>query len=568
MLPSQSRFLNYVDQVAPLIEGLYLSEEVASSLRLTMLREAIETTELVIPIVGSFSAGKSTLLNSFLGKFYLLVGISPETSLAAELRYSQDEYIEAVLADSSVERFSIDDMEAVKLRVNSYSYIRVFVNSPALQRIQPLVLVDMPGFESPVDQHNKAIMEYLSRGVHYVVLTSVEAGTITRSMMRHLQDIQAIGRGFSFFLSKANLRSENDVDDVRNSIVSQLEDHLDFITAVTPIGDDGGMNLEIIVQQLNADALFRELFIETLQEHYFKTDGAINTAIAVLNTSREEQQDTLNTLSQSLHKLESERQAMIEDLQDKHSEGNIRKITNNIEKALRYNFEELIDAATSGGAETLSKSISDIVYSELLISLKAAMSEVGNDVVDAISQKIVLMDSGYSALSLGNEWSGKLSEGIKKSLGTAGKVLNDLLKTTTSPKNTILSTILLTTTRVLNPLVNILFAFLPQILEGLLSKYAEKKKREAIAEQLQEKIIPSVCRELERKLPPLYHEQLATLINVATEKFSDAIQEKQEQIQSEQIVLTSQRESIEQRLAHLKAVQSQINTVANSILFS
>ncbi len=44
--------------------------------------------QLVIPIVGNFSAGKSTLLNRFLGSSVLPTGITPETSLATELHYT------------------------------------------------------------------------------------------------------------------------------------------------------------------------------------------------------------------------------------------------------------------------------------------------------------------------------------------------------------------------------------------------------------------------------------------------------------------------------------------------
>ncbi|WP_423752516.1 dynamin family protein [Helicobacter pylori] len=40
----------------------------------------------MIPVVGNFSAGKSTLLNRFLGSSVLPTGITPETSLACDTR--------------------------------------------------------------------------------------------------------------------------------------------------------------------------------------------------------------------------------------------------------------------------------------------------------------------------------------------------------------------------------------------------------------------------------------------------------------------------------------------------
>ncbi|GAA7207519.1 hypothetical protein ID0449_06720 [Helicobacter pylori] len=47
-----------------------------------------------MPIVGNFSAGKSTLLNCFLEKSVLPTAITPEISLATELHYSANERIE------------------------------------------------------------------------------------------------------------------------------------------------------------------------------------------------------------------------------------------------------------------------------------------------------------------------------------------------------------------------------------------------------------------------------------------------------------------------------------------
>nr|WP_232259322.1 hypothetical protein [Helicobacter pylori] len=48
----------------------------------------------------------------------------------------------------------------------------------------PLVFVDMPGFDSPISSHTHAILEYLERGVHFVILVSVEEGNLTKRMVR------------------------------------------------------------------------------------------------------------------------------------------------------------------------------------------------------------------------------------------------------------------------------------------------------------------------------------------------------------------------------------------------
>ncbi|GAA7561760.1 hypothetical protein MMM139_11360 [Helicobacter pylori] len=51
------------------------------------------------------------------------------------------------------------------------------------------MFVDMPGFDSPVSSHTHAILEYLERGVHFVILTSVEEGNLTKRMVGELKNL-------------------------------------------------------------------------------------------------------------------------------------------------------------------------------------------------------------------------------------------------------------------------------------------------------------------------------------------------------------------------------------------
>jgi GTP-binding protein EngB required for normal cell division len=149
----------------------------------TLLPKVMET-ELVVPVIGAFSAGKSSLLNALMGSEILPVGIAPETELATELRYSSESYLLAIKPDGAQERLPVEALSSINCRSSEFSHLRLYLDSEALKAIAPLVLVDMPGFGSSLENHNKAIAYYLPRGVHFVVLTSIEDGNITQSMLR------------------------------------------------------------------------------------------------------------------------------------------------------------------------------------------------------------------------------------------------------------------------------------------------------------------------------------------------------------------------------------------------
>ena len=218
MLQTQKKFCDYLDEIKTKLgkasaSGLF--EELKKNIYTSeALKQNIAEAELIVPVVGAFSAGKSTLINSFLDSGLLPVDITPETALATELRYSENEYIEAIKANGEADRYTITDIDAINEKANQYQYAKVFLNSEQLKEILPLILVDMPGFDSPLDLHHRAILTYLSRGSHYAVLISVEEGTVTRSTLRQLSEFHEFDKTFSIFLSKANLRSDSEIGEI------------------------------------------------------------------------------------------------------------------------------------------------------------------------------------------------------------------------------------------------------------------------------------------------------------------------------------------------------------------
>ncbi|GAA9279232.1 hypothetical protein TH0225_08090 [Helicobacter pylori] len=187
VLRTQTNFVEFLEQVLEVLKGVEIDKTECST-----LLESVQKQQLVIPVVGNFSAGKSTLLNRFLEKSVLPTGITPETSLATELHYSANERIEAFSNnDEKAESFELNEQsfEVIKENATEYSYLKVYLNNEALKTALPLVFVDMPGFDSPISSHTHAILEYLERGVHFVILTSVEEGSLTKRMVRELKNL-------------------------------------------------------------------------------------------------------------------------------------------------------------------------------------------------------------------------------------------------------------------------------------------------------------------------------------------------------------------------------------------
>lgn len=129
-------FVEYLEQVNALVKeaGFDKSKDT--------LIKSIQERELLVPVVGGFSAGKSTAINAFLGEDILSVAITPETALATELRYTDGEsYVEGVKENG--QSLSLTEFSTLKDRASEFQFVRLYLNNKRLKDIAPIVLVEI-----------------------------------------------------------------------------------------------------------------------------------------------------------------------------------------------------------------------------------------------------------------------------------------------------------------------------------------------------------------------------------------------------------------------------------------
>lgn len=381
-LDIRDKYVKVAESVREIASKSDVSEENAK-----MLSGIMHSKELLIPVVGEFSAGKSSFLNSFIGKSVLSVNVTPETAVATELRYSDTEYAEVIEESCDglhVKKISIEQANDVK---PSWRSVRLYLNSENLKEIQPLILVDMPGFDSPRDDHNKAIACYLDKGVHYIVLTSVESGTITSSMSRQLSDIQNMGRSFSFFISKANLRSPEDVKVIIEEVRRQVEDALDIQTDPKPLGKNAGAELSKLVESIDPEKLFADMFHDPLMELVEETIFSIGVKISALKMDREKNRMAIQEMEESLARLEARRDRMVAEAQSNHFDCDVDVIVNSAGSAISSRVDELTEMAMNGASgEAISQEMNAVVRSSVI----PAINKVSKDISERISSNFQL----------------------------------------------------------------------------------------------------------------------------------------------------------------------------------
>lgn len=557
---SKKQFLDYIGEVKNIISTLEISDN-----KLSEIQRNITDAELIVPVVGGFSAGKSTLLNSFLGNEILPTAVTPETALATELRYSDSNYIEAVTASGAVERHQLADFARLKDNAQNFKNLRVYLNNENLKAIQPLVLVDMPGFDAPIENHNQAILNYLERGVFFVFLTSIEDGNITLSMKREIDNLQQIGKGFAFCISKTNLRAPDDVNAVQQKIAEQLEDDFDYTGQIALLDMDGGNNLKNILTAVNPDELFKLLFIDELRENYTGLIQSINVKISTFKSDRKEIEETLSALQNSLQGIEAKKQSAINDVEQRYSRDSVSVINQAVTSAILQQKMRLVDLAINNQG-AFERELNDITKNALLSAVQTRFRAISQDLIEEMgnginAQLATLPDGGLAGIAMdvlansGADAFGKVANTALKSISKAimGKVTSATLKALLGSVFGIVSAVLL---------------FLPEIISLFTKGERERRQREQVEQAIINNVIPQIQQQLNSVLPDLMNQNITALINQVSEQFEEQLQQKRNEIEAAEAEKAAKAAELESTINELESGKQQLTTAANRYLFA
>lgn len=565
----QQDFLNYLEQSKKILTSNNLD-----TINIQKLQQVIEQSELIVPIVGGFSAGKSTLINSFLNEELLPVGITPETALATELRYSSKNYIEAVLANNhEKEKTEIHNLENITIlrdNAKNYSHIRIYLNNENLKKISPLVLVDMPGFDAPIEVHKNAILKYLNNGNYFIFLISIDEGTITRSMAREIENLQLFAKGFSFCISKANLRSHEDVENVKEIIQEQLKDDFDYDGNITLLNKNGGENLNKILSTINPEKLFNDVFIENIKEQYFSDQDKINTMIHTLKSDINQSEEAISNLQESINSIENTKSATIANIENRYGHQNINDIVQAVGEALIHQKSTLVDLAIKN-QELFNARINDIIQDTLLNKVQYKIDNISQDIIKSFSNEIRTNIQNIGEFSGNDNFLERLETNSKTLLTSALKGMESLESSFNNKQKDIyrtIATIVGLTTSIVSPIIEVMIVFLPEILDYFTKDSKEKKRIEKIENQLIGEIIPQIQANIRRELPSVFHKQIQSLIQSVAAQYEEQLKQKQEEIKQAISEKNAKANEIQAIISSLTEAQQKLEQLANQYIFN
>ncbi|MDR0602969.1 MAG: dynamin family protein [Bacteroidales bacterium] len=574
MIAGQKKVIDVCSQIIEKTNNCGIGESPRSSLN-NLMREAQER-ELVVPVIGSFSSGKSSLINRLLDTNILPVAITPETSLATELHFSPSEFIEAVKSDGSTIRYEIDETKKMSSEAAQYTHARLYLHNNRLKEFEPIILVDMPGFDSPVADHNTAIMTYLERGCHYIVLSTIEDGTISKSLLRRLYEITESGHGFSFFISKTELRPAENVKEMANLCQITIKDYLSIDVTVHQLRKDSSNEAADSLKKLNVDSIFLNLYKNRLIDICQSIIEAFNIHIIASEKDADAIRSVIKEMQDSIVKLQNRAKDEADSLQQRYSGGIINDIINDVGKSLENAVEELISVAVTGNQGEITSRLNEIVRMSLIMSVKNKLGDVNQQIVIDFSESVKGLDEAMKSLEIDENYLSDLTQRIQNVFTGIESIpsgqMRKIEEKWTAGTNIVykgITGILAVTTAIVNPVLEIVIIMLPEIirfLSGIFGQSQQEQQKEMLRKKFMGEIFPNIKRKIRTELPAYLGQQIRQMIEQVHLQYEERIKDQRKEIDT---VIEAKKANIaenDKRISVFKSTRGEIQAIANDII--
>lgn len=355
------------------------------------LKKTIRNYKLRVPVIGAFSSGKSTLLNAYLGSELLPSDSLPETAVASELHYADngEEKLVVHYLNGNVLEYPTSERERVLKDSENIQYIEMYLNNPFLSKHKDLVLVDMPGLDSNIDAHNKAIYNYVNIGVSFILCADISLG-IKESIQNFIREFSLYQSEIFMLLTKKELRDESE----HASLIAANKDRIQhicrdevFVGLVTAFdGDLNDFNKILHKIEDKKEQLLRKHFnnaINQLGENSKRQlkimNNTENLSLNELYKKKKQLENNKNYLDELFNK---EKSRVIRELQNQVAD----YVVQDVRSVLERNKASILSIMKSGGS--VEGKVQGIVQNSFRVSVQERTRKIFTETSKKLSQYV------------------------------------------------------------------------------------------------------------------------------------------------------------------------------------
>ena len=587
-MTEQEIFLTALDRFEDVGQGVELASELLQSG--AEMRTQVKRFRVLIPLVGAFNAGKTSLVNAHLQRQAgrgLPTDIVPQTALATEI-YSVPsvaaECIELLGEDDTVlrsidlEEFGRVEKQALKTGELQAHYAKAYLHDADQPDSNRKVLVDMPGLDSGLRTHNAAIQRYLPRGGYFIMVVDADHGTLRHSEIGSLREFLAQDMEFTVLINKID-KKMTDAEAIVSHIEGQVRKAFGKPAPVRTVSAHEG-DVAAFYDTLAAidfDRALRGFWRPKVVGLVDEAIQSLHTRYSALNLSAAESDRVIAELERKEKALQDKLRQDERDIKSRYSSRSVERIVGTIREAISNRASNLAEIYFSLGKDALDRELNELVRQTLNRTVGEERSDTLQRIVQHYQADINEINAEYdrftstTRLELPPNAPGVLIDAAKKSAEEFKQARDNTHKDTST--YTAIAGVLAATTAVVAPWLEAVLILLPSVLRFLSEKRAERERQEQIERQRKElpmrirsSVAPKIASELRSKVEADYanvtQEMLAELrqrVETAVGGIRADINKSQTELESRKQDIQDQRNQLRAALEKLTAIKKQLD---------
>lgn len=385
-----------------------------------------EDCSLVVPLVGEFSSGKTTLINALTDSKKLETATKPTTATIYEVHFGSERCYATIMDETDTIK-EIDNLEELKNdTLKDAKVVTVYDTSTKVP--SSAILVDTPGLSSPDPKHKQTLVDFLPLADAILLVSDVNQ-QITKSVIDFVKTMALSKRPIYLILTKCDTKAPSELDKAKEYIRENVEINTSNIVCVSANNN----NLEELYSLLHHIHSEKSKILQSVNAMRVKNliEILLSRIDKLLETSKDDngvdeqircQKYELDRLNRNIDNL---LEAMSGDILEKGKyasrkfEDIISERLNSLATEKSNNFDA---DATSAINNTASLIVNEFTNDIRQILQKKASAKIGTDdavelyslkEIDLSQYKIGELSYNLNLNGLGHQYDGYISTGLK-----------------------------------------------------------------------------------------------------------------------------------------------------------
>lgn len=304
--------LNRVIEIAESLE----QKSIAERLRAIEERAQNPSAQLILPLIGEFSAGKTSLINALTDSKVLEIASLPTTATLYQIIFGAPENkAVALTAEGEEVELQLDALKNDELK--KYPTVTLFDTSTKVPK--DIIFVDTPGLSSPDPKHREVLTSILPQ-VDAILLTVDANQAVTRSLIDFVKSMRLAEKPIYLILNKIDTKSSSELQDLKRGIARDVDLPIDSLVCASAYANNIS-ELQQLLTKIQAEKTQIIAKVDALRTK--ELVGELRSFIAEVlrsSTSPQELKEAVRAQERELERLQNNIRQLMERVEEKLSD--------------------------------------------------------------------------------------------------------------------------------------------------------------------------------------------------------------------------------------------------------